>query len=255
MKIEGKVALVTGGASGLGEACVRDLVAKKAKVLFLDMNEERGAALSSELGDSTLFMKADVTSPEEIENVIAEMKSRLGGIHIAVNCAGIGWAQRVVSKHGPMQLDIFAKIIEVNLIGTFNVIRLAAQAMLENELDGDDGRGAIINTASAAAYEGQIGQSAYSASKGGIVSMTLPLARDLASKGIRVVSIAPGLFDTPMLAALPEEARAALSASVPFPSRLGFPSEFAALVSSIVENPMINGTTIRIDGAIRMAPK
>lgn len=255
MKIEGKVALVTGGASGLGEACVRDLVAKKAKVLFLDMNEERGAALSSELGDSTLFMKADVTSPEEIENVIAEIKSRLGGIHIAINCAGIGWAQRVVSKYGPMQLDIFAKVIEVNLIGTFNVIRLAAQAMLENELDGDDGRGVIINTASAAAYEGQIGQSAYSASKGGIVSMTLPLARDLASRGVRVVAVAPGLFDTPMLAALPEEARVALGASVPFPSRLGFPSEFAALVSSIVENPMVNGTTIRIDGALRMAPK
>jgi NAD(P)-dependent dehydrogenase (short-subunit alcohol dehydrogenase family) len=262
MKPAGKVAVVTGGASGLGEACVRKLVAEGAKVLIMDMDEARGNKLAAEMGPgSALFAKVDVTSPEEVRHALESSRAVLGPIHVAINCAGIGVASRVLGREGPMDLGLFNKVIQVNLIGTFNVIRLAAQMMTANEPeegngeDGGDGRGVIVNTASIAGFEGQIGQAAYAASKGGIISMTLPIARELAHHGIRVVSIAPGIFDTPMMASVPEKARQELGNSVPFPKRLGLPSEFALLALHIIENPMVNGTTIRLDGALRMAPK
>lgn len=256
MKTAGKVALVTGGASGLGEACVRKLAAEKAQVLIVDMDEAKGNALAEELGTAgTLFVKADVTSSEQVSQALQLAEQRFGYLHIAINCAGIGAAAKVVGKNGPMPLDQFNKIIQVNLVGTFNVIRLAAQLMMENELEANDGRGVIISTASIAGFEGQIGQAAYAASKGGIISMTLPIARELAQHGIRVMSIAPGIFDTPMMASLPEKVRQQLGDSVPFPKRLGTPPEFALLALHIIENPMLNGSTIRLDGALRMAPE
>ncbi len=256
MKVAEKVALVTGGASGLGEACVRKLVAEKAKVMIVDMDEARGNELAKELGiTNAIFSMADVTSSEQLVQALELTKEKFGSLHIAVNCAGIGPASKVVGKEGPMPLDLFNKVIQVNLVGTFNVIRLAAQMMMGNEPEANDGRGVIINTASVAAFEGQIGQAAYAASKGGIVSMTLPIAREFASRGIRVVSIAPGLFDTPMMASVPEKVRQELGNSVPFPQRLGVPSEFALLALQIIENPMLNGSTLRLDGALRMAPR
>ena len=256
MKLEGAVAIVTGGASGLGEATVRMLVASGARAAILDRPQSPGEQLAKELGaERAVFTPADVTSGDEVAKAVARAKDAFGAVHIAVNCAGVGVAMKTVGKQGPMPLEMFTKVIEINLIGTFNVIRLAAAEMVKNEPNDEGERGVLINTASIAAFDGQIGQAAYSASKGGVVGMTLPIARDLASVGIRVCTIAPGTFDTPMLALLPKEARAALGAAIPFPSRLGRPSEFAALARHIVENPMLNGETIRLDGALRMAPR
>lgn len=252
MELQGAVALVTGGASGLGEACVRLFTARGGKAVIVDRDAEKGAALATELGDATRFAQTDVTSETDVTNAVNTAYEAFGGLNIVVNCAGVGWAGRTISKEGPHSLDLFETVIKINLIGTFNVIRLAAARMASNEPNGAGERGVIINTASVAAYDGQIGQAAYSASKGGIVGMTLPIARDLSRLGIRVMTIAPGLFDTPLLAALPEEARLSLGQQVPFPSRLGKPSEYAQLAVAIVENEMLNGETIRLDGAIRM---
>ncbi len=254
MKIEGSVAVVTGGASGLGEATARKLVAAGGKAVLLDLNEERGNAIAAELGDGVRFHKADVTSEDEVRAGF-DLAASLGPVRIAVSCAGIGPAARTLNREGqPHDLGRFAKVITINLIGTFNVLRLAAEAMAKNEpVDGD--RGVIVNTASVAAYEGQIGQVAYAASKGGVVGMTLPAARDLAKVNIRVMTIAPGIFDTPLLASLPEKVRTSLAAGVPQPARLGDPAEYGDLVRMIVETGYLNGTVIRCDGALRMAPR
>jgi NAD(P)-dependent dehydrogenase (short-subunit alcohol dehydrogenase family) len=255
MLIDGRGALVAGGASGLGEAVVRRLHADGAEVLIADLNAERGAELEGELQERARFVRADVTDTEQVQQVVAAAAALPGGLRISVCCAGIGWAERVASRRGPHTLEPFETVIRVNLIGTFNVLRLAAAAMLELEPLPSGERGVCINTASIAAFEGQIGQVAYSASKGGIVGMTLPAARDLAVAGIRVCTIAPGTFDTPLLAGLPEENRQALAKAIPFPPRLGRPEEFAQLAVQIVENEMLNGETIRLDGALRMAPR
>ena len=253
MEIPDNVALVTGGASGLGLATVKELHANGARVVILDLPSSRGKEVAGELGDRAVFSPGDVTSPDSVTAALAAAAG-LGTLRITVNCAGIGNGIRTVSKKGPFPLDAFTKVINVNLIGTFNVIRLAAERISQAPEAGEE-RGVIINTASVAAFDGQIGQAAYSASKGGIVGMTLPIARDLASLKIRVVTIAPGLFHTPLLAGLPDEAIASLGAQVPHPSRLGDPAEYAALARHIVENPMLNGETIRLDGAIRMSPR
>ena len=253
MKLEGTGALVAGGASGLGEATARALAAAGAIVTIADLNAEKGEALAGELGAS--FVETDVTDESAVGAAVEQASSAQGGLRISVCCAGIGWAERVSHKNGPHNLEFFSNVVKVNLIGTFNVLRLAATAMSGNEPDEGGQRGVCVNTASIAAYDGQIGQTAYAASKGGVVGLTLPAARDLASRGIRVMTIAPGLFDTPLLAALPEEARQALGAGVPFPARLGQPAEYAQLVGQIVANPMLNGETIRLDGALRMPPK
>jgi NAD(P)-dependent dehydrogenase (short-subunit alcohol dehydrogenase family) len=249
------VALVTGGASGLGEATVRAVVEGGGHAVIIDRAQSQGAALAESLGSRAVFAAADVTDAEAVTAALARAVEAFGTVHVAVNCAGVGTAMRVLSKTGPMPLDLFAKAVEVNLIGTFNVIRLAAEQMARNEPTAEGERGVIVNTASIAAFDGQIGQAAYAASKAGVVGLTLPVARELASVGIRVVTIAPGTFDTPMLAMLPEEQRQRLSAGVPFPRRLGQPGEFAMLVRHIVENVMLNGETIRLDGALRMAPR
>jgi NAD(P)-dependent dehydrogenase (short-subunit alcohol dehydrogenase family) len=256
MKLEAVVAIVTGGASGLGEATVRTIIDGGGRVAILDRPQSEGEALARELGaERAIFVPADVTQPTAVEAAVTRTVETFGRLHVAVNCAGVGIARRTITKEGPMALELFSKVIEVNLIGTFNVIRLAAAAMAKNAPNDDGERGVVINTASIAAFDGQIGQAAYSASKGGVVGMTLPIARDLASLGIRVLTIAPGTFDTPMLALLPQEHRDALGAAIPFPSRLGRPQEFAALARHIIENPMLNGETIRLDGALRMAPR
>jgi len=252
MDIGGANALVAGGASGLGAATARALHAAGANVTIADLNPERGQALADELGAS--FVAADVTKPEEVEAAVIAAASE-EGLRISVCCAGIGWAEKVAGRKGAHGIEPFDTVIRVNLIGTFNVLRLAANTMLENEPNDQGERGVCISTASIAAYDGQIGQIAYSASKGGIVGMTLPAARDLASVGIRVCAIAPGLFDTPLLAGLPEEARNALGGQVPFPPRLGRPDEYGALAVHIVENAMLNGEVIRLDGALRMPPR
>jgi len=251
--MDGKGALVAGGASGLGEATARALVDRGASVVLCDLNSEKGEALAGEIGAS--FVQADVTDEGAVGAAVEQAAAAEGGLRISVCCAGIGWAERIAHKGGPHNFEFFSNVVKINLIGTFNVLRLAAAAMNENEADEGGERGVCVNTASIAAYDGQIGQVAYSASKGGIVGMTLPAARDMASRGIRVVTIAPGLFDTPLLAALPQEARDALGATMPFPSRLGLPEEYAQLALQIIENPMLNGETIRLDGALRMAPK
>jgi NAD(P)-dependent dehydrogenase (short-subunit alcohol dehydrogenase family) len=249
MELNGIGALVAGGASGLGEATARELAARGARVTVADLNEERGAALAGEIGGA--FGAADVTDEAQVQAAVESVE----GLRLAVSCAGIGWAERTVKKDGPAALLPFETVVRVNLIGTFNVLRLACTAMNENE-PGDEGeRGVCVNTASIAAFDGQIGQVAYAASKGGVVGLTLPAARDMSSRGIRVNTIAPGLFDTPLLAALPEEQREALGAGIPFPSRLGRPEEYAQLAVQVVENPMLNGETIRLDGALRMPPK
>ncbi len=255
MKIAGSGALVTGGASGLGGATVRRLVEAGAFVVIADLNKEAGTALASELGDKVQFVETNVTSEDSMRQAVETAASQSGGLRILVNCAGIGIAERVLGKQGPHPLDLFNKVIQVNLVGTFNGLRLGAAAMSQNEPNEEDERGVIVSTASVAAFEGQIGQIAYSASKGGIVGMVLPAARELARFGIRVMAIAPGIFDTPLLAGLPEPARVSLGQQVPFPPRLGRPEEFAALVQDIAENVMLNGDTIRLDGAIRMAPR
>jgi NAD(P)-dependent dehydrogenase (short-subunit alcohol dehydrogenase family) len=253
VEIPDNVALVTGGASGLGLATVKELHANGARIVILDLPSSRGKEVAGELGDRAVFSPGDVTSPDSVTAAL-DAAAGLGTLRITVNCAGIGNGIRTVSKKGPFPLDAFTKVINVNLIGTFNVIRLAAERISQAPEAGEE-RGVIINTASVAAFEGQIGQAAYSASKGGIVGMTLPIARDLASLKIRVVTIAPGLFHTPLLAGLPDDAIASLGAQVPHPSRLGNPAEYAALARHIVENPMLNGETIRLDGAIRMSPR
>lgn len=256
MQIEHKVVLVTGGASGLGEACVRLLNQTGAKVVIADLNKEAGTALASELGASALFIPTNIVEEEPVQAVVQAAVETFGALHVLINCAGIGVAERVLGRNGPGSLAFFTRVIQINLIGTYNVIRLAAAAMANNApITEDGGRGVIINTASVAAFDGQIGQAAYSASKGGIVAMTLPIARELARFGIRVVTIAPGTFDTPMMGNLPEEARRSLGQQVPFPPRLGRPIEYATLAKHIIENDMLNGETIRLDGAIRMAPK
>jgi NAD(P)-dependent dehydrogenase (short-subunit alcohol dehydrogenase family) len=253
MDVNGSVAIVTGGASGLGLATTEKLVENGAKVVIVDLPSSAGEAVADKFGDSVTFAPADVTNEEQISAAL-DIAAELGQLRVAVNCAGIGTAHKTFGKNGPFPLADFAKVINVNLIGTFNVIRLAAERMSQGDpVDGD--RGVIVNTASVAAMEGQIGQAAYSASKGGIVGMTLPAARDLASTGIRVMTIAPGLFDTPLLAGLPEEARAALGEQVPHPHRLGRPDEYAELAAHIVANPMLNGEVIRLDGALRMPPR
>jgi 3-hydroxyacyl-CoA dehydrogenase / 3-hydroxy-2-methylbutyryl-CoA dehydrogenase len=255
MRIGESVVLVTGGASGLGEATVRMVVSGGGKAVILDRPGSAGGDLAHALGAATTFVAADVTSADEVAAAVGRGSERFGALHAVVNCAGVGAAMRTVTKQGPMPLELFAKVIAVNLTGTFNVLRLAAARMAQNVPNREGERGVIVNTASAAAFDGQIGQAAYSASKGGVVSMTLPIARDLAGLGIRVVTIAPGTFDTPMLAMLPDEQRAALGAQIPFPSRLGRPTEFAALVQHAIENPYLNGETIRLDGALRMPPR
>ncbi|HWX53606.1 MAG TPA: SDR family NAD(P)-dependent oxidoreductase [Verrucomicrobiae bacterium] len=255
MNIKGSSALVTGGASGLGAATVRMLAANGAKVVIVDINEKSGGELVRELGASVTFVKTDVTNEDQMRAAVEQAASGPGGLRIAVASAGIGVAEKLLGKNGPHDFQRFIRVLQVNLVGTFALARAAALAMSANNPDEDGGRGVIVTTASVAAFEGQIGQVAYSASKGGIVSMTLPLARELARSGIRVMTIAPGIFHTPLLGALPEAARASLAEQVPFPKRLGQPAEYASLVKQIVENNMLNGSTIRIDGAIRMAAK
>ena len=254
MKLSGSVVLVTGGASGLGAATVRRLVAGGAKAVIVDRDEPRGAALAAELGAGVVFAKADVTDAAQIEAAVAAALA-LGPLRVAVSCAGVGWAARTLDKSGrPHDLELFKSVVGVNLIGTFNVLRLAAAAIARSDPEHGE-RGVIVNTASVAAFDGQIGQIAYAASKAGVVGMTLPAARDLAPVGIRVVTIAPGIFDTPMLGTLPEDKRAALAADVVFPKRLGDPAEFGNLVAAIVETGYLNAETIRLDGGIRMPPK
>lgn len=254
MKIEGSVALVTGGASGLGEATVRRFVSQGGRAVIVDLNADRGKQLAVELGDAAAFVQADVSNPEEVQAAVDRATS-MGSLRAAISCAGIGFGMRTIDKDGtPHDLGVFQKVISVNLVGTFNILRLAASAMAKNEPE-DGERGVVVNTASVAAFDGQIGQVAYSASKGGIVGLTLPAARDLSKAQIRVVTIAPGTFDTPLLASLPDEMRVALAATIPHPSRLGRPEEFGALVCHIVENSYLNGEVIRLDGSIRMAPR
>ena len=259
MQIHGKTFIVTGGASGLGRASAEAIVAAGGNVVLLDVNAETGKAAEQAIGAKAKFAQADVTSEEQVKAAVDLAVSSFGGLHGAVNAAGIGPAAKVLGRNGPHPLDLFEKTIKVNLIGTFNVIRLAAAVIAQNQppdnASGASGRRVIINTASIAAFDGQIGQPAYAASKGGIVGMTLPIAREFAQLGIRVVTIAPGIFDTPLLAGLPEPARVSLGQQVPFPSRLGRPAEYGALVRHILENEMLNGEVIRIDGALRMAPK
>jgi NAD(P)-dependent dehydrogenase (short-subunit alcohol dehydrogenase family) len=249
MELNGIGALVAGGASGLGEATARELAARGARVTVADLNEERGAALAGEIGGA--FAAADVTDEAQVQAAVESVE----GLRLAVSCAGIGWAERTVKKDGPATLQPFETVVRVNLIGTFNVLRLSANAMAAGEPDAEGERGAVVMTASIAAFDGQIGQTAYSASKGGVAGLTLPAARDLARLGIRVCTIAPGLFDTPLLAGLPQEARDALGASIPFPPRLGRPEEYAKLACHTAENTMLNGEVLRLDGALRMPPR
>jgi NAD(P)-dependent dehydrogenase (short-subunit alcohol dehydrogenase family) len=253
MHIRNSGALVVGGASGLGEATVRQLHEGGAAVTIADVNEDRGKALADELGLE--FVACDVREEEQVQAAVTKAAEADGGLRIAVTCAGTGWAQKIASSKGPHPLDPFRIIIDINLIGTFNVLRFASQSMIGNEPDAQGERGVCINTASIAAFDGQVGQAAYSASKGGVVGMTLPIARDLSRSGIRVCTIAPGIFETPMLMGLPKDAQDSLGRQVPFPSRLGKPAEYAQLVKAIVEIEMLNAETIRLDGAIRMAPR
>lgn len=255
MQIENSTFVVTGGSSGLGEATVELIVAGGGNAVIADVNRAAGEALAAKLGQRARFAECDVTSEEHGKRTIALAREAFGGLQGLVNCAGVGVPAKVLGKDGPHPLDRFTKIVGINLVGTFNMIRLAAEAMAAGSPNAAGERGVIVNTASVAAYDGQIGQPAYAASKAGVVGMTLPIARELARFGIRVVTIAPGLFETPMMAGLPPEAQASLAQQVPFPSRLGKPREFAQLVGQIVENEMLNGETIRLDGAIRMAPK
>ncbi len=255
MELQGATFIITGGGSGLGEATARLFAESGANLIIADLNADNANKVAAEIGDKAKAIECNVTDEGQVQAAVDLAKEAFGGLNGAVNCAGVGAAARVTGKGGPFPLDMFKFVIDVNLIGTFNVIRLTAHAMTALDPDESGERGVFINTASVAAFDGQIGQAAYSASKGGIVGMTLPIARELARHGIRVVTIAPGLFDTPMLAALPDEAKKSLGAQVPFPPRLGSPDEYALLAKQIVENPMLNGETIRLDGAIRMAPK
>jgi len=255
MQLENRSCVVTGGASGLGAGTVRLFHAAGARVVIADINAAAGAKLATELGERAVFQRTDVTAENDAKDCIDLAVSRFGGLQVLVNCAGIGMGEKVIGKDGLHRLQSFARAIEINLIGTFNMIRFAAEAMSHSEPSASGERGVIVNTASVAAWDGQIGQAAYSASKGGIVGMTLPIARELPRYGIRVVTIAPGLFQTPLMDALPPEVQESLGKSVPFPSRLGRPDEFAAMARHIVENEMLNGASIRLDGALRMAPR
>ncbi len=255
MKIEGIVALVTGGASGLGEACVRDLVALGANTTVLDFAEDNGRRLASELGESVLFCKTDVTDEASVQMAIHRTMETFGAVHVAINCAGVGTPGKILGKKGPLPMENFNRVVNINLMGTVMVIRLAAEKMVLNQGNDDGEKGLIINTASIAAFEGQIGQAAYAASKAAVVGMTLPVAREFADYGLRMVTIAPGLFETPMAQGLPDKVKESLVSMIPFPHRFGKPSEFASLVRLIIENPCLNGTTIRLDSAIRMGAR
>jgi NAD(P)-dependent dehydrogenase (short-subunit alcohol dehydrogenase family) len=255
MRMQDVRAVVTGGASGLGRAVAEDVIAAGGQVALLDVNEEAGQGAAKALGARATFFKADVTSEQAVDAAIHAAAQAMGGLSVAVNCAGVGSPRRMLGKDGAMPGEFFRKVVEINLVGTLLVCKAAAAAMQHNEPQADGERGVIVMTASVAAFEGQIGQVAYSASKAGVVGMTLPMARELASSGVRVMTIAPGIFMTPMIAGLSAEAQASLGKQVPFPSRLGDPAEYARLVRQIVENPMLNGETIRLDGAIRMAPR
>lgn len=255
MQVKECTALITGGASGLGEATARSLSGLGARVAICDVAVERGKKVAAELGANSIFVAADVTSDEESRAAVEKVVSAFGTIHVAVNCAGVADPGKVLSKKGPMSLSFFNRVLQINLVGTLNIIRLAIEQMVKNAPDGEGEKGVIINTASVAAFDGQIGQAAYSASKAGVVGMTLPIARECADYGIRVMTIAPGLFDTPMMAGLPESVRVQLAQTVPFPKRLGRPAEYAALVRHIIENPMLNGECIRLDGAVRMTAR
>jgi NAD(P)-dependent dehydrogenase (short-subunit alcohol dehydrogenase family) len=254
MQLAGRTFIVTGGSSGLGAACVAEFAQHGANIVICDVSE-RGADLARELGATVRFARTDVTDGAQVQSAVDGAVEAFGALHGAINCAGIATAERVIGREGPQPLEHFSKVIAVNLIGTFNVIRLAGAKMIELPCEPGEDRGVIVCTASVAAYDGQIGQAAYSASKGGVVGLTLPVAREFAQHQIRVASIAPGIFDTPMLAGLPEAARESLGKQVPFPSRLGKPAEYAALARHVVENQMLNGEVIRLDGAIRMAPR
>ncbi|HVM35361.1 MAG TPA: 3-hydroxyacyl-CoA dehydrogenase [Actinomycetota bacterium] len=255
MRIENKIALVTGGASGLGRATADELCAAGARVVLVDLESSDGENAAKEIGDAARFAPGDVTDEEQVTAAVELAVREFGALHVLVNCAGVGWPGRVLTRDGgPIDLERFEQVVRINLIGTFNVIRLAAAQMASQEPDGEE-RGVIVNTASIAAFDGQIGQAAYSASKGGVAGMTLPIARDLSSRLIRVVTIAPGIMDTPMLAALPPEARTGLEEGIPHPRRLGRPEEYGFLVRHIIENPYLNGEVIRLDAALRMAPK
>ena len=255
MKIAGKAFFIAGGASGLGAATARRLARAGANVAICDLNAEQGSSLAREIGAAALFLAADVTDDGALERAIGASRAQFGALHGAVSCAGIAPGERVLGKAGPHTLETFRRAIEINLVGTFNVLRLAAQAMVGNTPDGEGERGIIVNTASVAAYDGQIGQVAYSASKAGVAGLTLPAARELARFGIRVMAIAPGIFETPMVGAFSQELQQSLAAQIPFPPRLGRPEEFAALVEHIMANPMLNGEVIRLDGAVRLAAK
>ncbi len=255
MRVENGTFFITGGGSGLGAATAEVLAEAGANVLLADVNEDAGERLASKIGDRARFVRTDVTDEASVRHALGSAVEVFGSLEGVVNCAGIGPAAKVVGRKGVHDLELFSRVVEINLVGTFNVIRLAAAELRANEPGEGGERGIIVNTASVAAYDGQIGQAAYAASKGGVVSLTLPVARELASSGIRVMTIAPGIFETPMLAALPEEAKESLGKQVPFPSRPGRPEEYAALVKHIIENPMLNGEVIRLDGAIRMAPR
>ena len=255
MHLQDRTILITGGGSGLGAATARAFVKAGAHAVLADVNETAGTAMAESLGDRAVFVPTDVTDTAQVQNAVDTAGSRFGGMHGVVNCAGIVLGRKTFGRKGAHDRESFARVIQINLVGTFNVIRLAAAVMAQNESNDDGERGVIVNTASVAAFDGQIGQAAYAASKGGVVGMTLPIARDLARTGIRVMTIAPGIFETPMMAGMTDEIRASLAAQVPFPSRLGRPDEYAQLARHIFENPMLNGEVIRLDGAIRMAPK
>ena len=255
MRIAGHTFLITGGASGLGEATARQLARAGANVVVCDIGAQQGEKTAADIGNQAIFAAADVTDELQVAQAIAAARKQFGALHGAVNCAGIAPGERVLGKGGPHRLDTFRRAIEINLIGTFNVLRLAAQVMAENAPDAEGERGIIVNTASVAAFEGQVGQAAYGASKAGVAGLTLPAARELARHGIRVMAIAPGIFETPMVSACAPELQQSLAAQVPFPPRLGKPEEFAALVEHIIVNPMLNGEVIRLDGALRMAAK
>ncbi len=255
MNISGSSFVVTGGASGLGAATVRHLAALGAHVLIADLNEQAGHALEREIGAAALFERVDVASEADAKHAIMASVQHFGALHGLVNCAGVATPGKVLGKEGPLALEVFERVVRINLVGTFNLIRIAAEAMAKHDANDEGERGVIVNTASVAAFDGQIGQPAYAASKAGVAGMTLPIARELARFGIRVVTIAPGLFETPMMAGMPPEVQESLGKTVPFPPRLGRPAEYAQMVQAIIENPMLNGETIRLDGALRMAPK
>lgn len=255
MEIKGCTAVVTGGASGLGEATVKALIGKGANAAIFDFDEERGIQIADQLGDSVIFCKTDVTDESTVQQAVDKTVEAFGGIHFAINCAGVATPAKILSKRGPIAVEQFSRVVQINLTGTLIVIKLAAEKMINNTPNDDGEKGVVINTASVAAFDGQIGQAAYSASKAAVVGMTLPIAREFADYGIRVVTIAPGLFETPMLAGLPEKAKASLVTQVPFPKRLGRPHEYAMLVQHIIENPLLDGETIRLDQAIRMGAR